>query len=81
MTHRPLYEYAQDIVSDYMDQGKSVYFAAAPYVNAMRYMDQVTDSYGAESGRTIVLTALSNLGSWRGPVARQVKAELRAIVK
>ena len=79
MVHRPLYEIAEDIRADYADRGKSVYFAAAPYVDAMRYLDQVTDSYGAESGRSVVAYAISNLSHWRGETAKRVKAELRAI--
>lgn len=79
--HRPLYEYAQDIRSDYADQGKNVYFAAEPYVDAMRYMDQITDSFGEESGHSVVSYAVSNLRYWKGETATRVKAELRAILK
>lgn len=78
--HRPLYEYAQDIRSDYADQGKSVYYAAAPYVDAMRYLDQIDDMYGWERADTLVITLLGNLKTWRGPEARRVKAELREIL-
>lgn len=79
MAHRPLYEIAEDIRQDYRSKGKPVYFAAAPYVDAMASLNQVTDSYGYDSGRSVVAYAISNLSYWRGETAQRVKAELKAI--
>lgn len=50
---------------------------AKPYLNAMFELDKVTDHYYNEDGITIILYFLSNANSWRGEVAKRVKAELR----
>lgn len=54
-----------------------VNFAARPYLDAMHALSSVSDAYGCDSGEMIVAYFLSNANSWRGPVAREVKAELR----
>lgn len=53
---------------------------AYPYAQAMRGLDKVTDSYGADSGDYVVRYFLENARSWRGETARRVKAELRGMV-
>lgn len=53
------------------------YFGAVPYVEAMRALVTVDDVYGHELGDDIVRYFLSNAQTWRGPVARMVKKELR----
>ena len=58
-----------------------MYFGAAPYVQAMRQMDKVSDQYGYDSGESIVLYFLSNASTWRGPIAKAVKAELNKRLK
>ena len=60
---------------------KNVNYAAVPYLNAMRQLNVVNDLYGVENGRSIVLYFLSNASAWRGPVAKAVKAELKARVR
>jgi hypothetical protein len=62
------------------DWGTKTYFGAVPYIAAMRSLDRVTDDYGADSGRSIVLYFLSNAATWRGPTAKRVKAELKAML-
>ena len=69
---------AQMIRSDWA--GK-INFAAKPYLDAMRSLSRVQDSYGQDTGAEIVMRFLSNSGSWRGPTAKAVKAELRRRVK
>lgn len=79
---RKLHEIADDIVSASMDSpGNRWYWSARPYVEAMQVLDSVDEYYGADSGESIVLYALSNLQGWRGDMARSVKAELKAMVK
>jgi len=73
---RPLSEIAEDILIDW----KTINYAAQPYANAMLYLNHVNDMYIAESGRDVVLYFLSNASSWRGPVARRIKKELKAIL-
>ena len=75
MQKRSLYELANVIIHD--AKGKPFYNYASGYVEAMRTLRNINDSYGYDDGETIVVYALSNLASWRGETAKQVKAELR----
>lgn len=56
-------------------------FAAAPYLEAMQTLDRISDDYYADSGVSVVLYFLANANSWRGEVAKRVKAELKGMVK
>lgn len=75
MQTRPLSNIAHDILRDWAN----VNFAAKPYLAAMLQMDKVTDRYVYEDGRSIVRYFLANASTWRGPVAKVIKAELRAL--
>jgi hypothetical protein len=75
---RPLYDVAAEIRSDFRYQGKPLYYAAKPYIEAMDGMTDMTDRFYEDSAVSVVTYAVSNLGSWRGEVATRVKAELRA---
>lgn len=69
----PLYALAAAIRKDW----RSVYFAAVPYLDAMRSLDTMSGSDGHDSARSIANYFLANAGTWRGPVAKLIKAELR----
>jgi hypothetical protein len=71
---RPLHVIAREIRKDW---GAKVYFGAVPYLQAMRYLDKVSDNYGSDSAKMIVLYFLSNASSWRGETAKRVKIELK----
>lgn len=58
-----------------------MYFGAVPYNQAMREMDTVNDNYGYDDGRSIILYFISNASTWRGPIAKAVKAELNRRLK
>lgn len=73
---RPLSNIAHDIRRDW----KNVNYAAKPYLAAMFELDRITDSYMFDTGRGIVAYFLSNATSWRGPVAKLIKAELKAML-
>lgn len=60
---------------------KNVYFGAVPYLGSMRSMNSIRDNFGADDGRSIVAYFLSNASTWRGPVAKAVKAELKKRLK
>ena len=60
---------------------KNVNFAAEPYLSAMFSLQTVNDRYMVEDGVSIVLRFLCNASSWRGPVAKLIKAELNKRVK
>jgi hypothetical protein len=63
------------------DDWSKVNFAASPYLIAMYSLTTVNDKYGVESGRGIVAYFLSNATSWKGEVAKAVKAELKKRLK
>lgn len=74
---RALSEIAQEVRQDW----RNVYFGAKPYLDAMSQLTTLTDTYGADSARTIVSYFLANATSWRGETARRVKADLKAMMK
>jgi len=77
MTHRPIYEIAAEIRADW----KKVYFGAVPYLEAMFTLDKITDMYYADTAKYIVLYFLANATTWKGEVARRIKAELKVMTK
>jgi len=56
---------------------KKVNYAAVPYLDAMHQLATVDDAYYEDSGRSIVRYFLGNAGTWRGEVAKAIKAELK----
>lgn len=76
-TARSLCEIANEIKGDW----KKVSPAAKPYLAAMSSLISIKDKYLYDSGESIVLYFLSNATSWRGEVARRVKAELLKMCK
>ena len=73
---RPLWMIADDIASAW----EKPYFGAIPYIEAMRCLENMASSYEADDARTIVLYFLANATTWRGPAAREIKAELKAML-
>lgn len=57
------------------------YFGAIPYLDAMQSLNSVSDSYGYDSGKSIVLYFLSNASTWKGETAKRIKSELKALLK
>ena len=74
--HRPLSAIAVEISRSW----PRVSFNAQPYLDAMMELDTLDDQYGADDAASIVLYFLSNAGGWRGPEARRIKAELKAMI-
>lgn len=72
---RPISEIARDIRRDW----KNVNYAAKPYLEAMSDLSSITDSYGCDNAKSVVLYFLCNASGWRGPVAKSIKAELKAL--
>ena len=68
-----LSQIAREIRKDW----KKVNYGAEPYLRAMAQLTSVSDNYGYDSGKSIVLYFLGNANAWRGEVAREVKAELK----
>ena len=76
MTNRPIYEIARDIRTNW----PKVNYAAAPYLAAMRDLNVITDKYVYDTGASVVRYFLANASSWRGPEAKRIKAELKAML-
>lgn len=75
--NRPLYQIASEIRKDW---GAKINFAAKPYLEAMGGLTNVTDNYGMDSAKSVVLYFLSNAGTWKGDKAKEIKAELKKMV-
>jgi hypothetical protein len=83
---RKLWEIAADIIADLKLQAGPgnwtvKYYGAVPYLNAMRELGSVSENFGMDSGKSMVLYAMSNLGKWRGERARALKAELKGLLR
>jgi hypothetical protein len=74
---RPIHQIAAEVRKDWFP----IYFAARPYLDAMRDLDSIKDSYGQDPAVQVVSYFLSNAASWKGETARRVKAELKALIK
>lgn len=74
---RPLHVIAEEISANW----PKPYFGAVPYLNAMRELNSISDSYYLDSAVSVVLYFLANANSWRGEKARAIKAELKLLAK
>jgi hypothetical protein len=61
--------------------GAKVNYAAKPYLDAMKGLDSVNESYGFDSGRSVVLYFLGNASSFKGEKAKALKQELKDMLK
>ena len=68
---------AQDIKTEW----KKVYFGAVPYLDAMLTLSDKTSNYYGDRAETIVIYFLSNASTFRGERAKELKAELKQIIK
>ena len=57
------------------------YFGAVPYLDAMHHLDTMRDKYYYDDAQSVVLYFLANAGTWKGDVARRIKAELKTMLK
>jgi hypothetical protein len=73
--YRSLSSIAREICKDW----PKVNYAAKPYLCAMQTMGDIRESYGYDSGKSVVLYFLSNASAWRGDTAKRIKAELKAM--
>lgn len=74
--HRSLDKIAHDVRRWW----PKINFGAKPYLEAMSRLECTEEKYGTEDGRTLVLYFLSNSGTFRGPEAKSLKDELRALI-
>jgi len=77
MSARPLFEIASEIKKDWVKPN----YAAKPYLEAMGSLTSVNDTYGWDSGKSIVIYFLCNANTWKGENAKRIKAELKSLTK
>ena len=70
-----------NIAAEIRDDWKKISPHAAPYLDAMGDLENITDNYFMDSGVSIVAYFLSNASSWRGSVAKDIKKELNKRLK
>lgn len=70
-----------DIAWEIDNDWKTVNYAAKPYLQAMYSLESITDKYGMDSGKSIVAYFLSNASQWKGPLAKEIKVELKKRLK
>ena len=75
-THRPIYAIAEDIERHWV----KVSPYAKPYLDALHCVGRITDKYFSDDARSVVLYFLSNASSFRGPEAKALKLELKALL-
>lgn len=72
--------YLCDIAADIKADWKKPYFGAVPYIEAMERLFNVGQNYGYDTADSIIRYFLANAGTWRGEKAREIKAELKAML-
>jgi hypothetical protein len=68
------------IASEILIDWKNVNYAAKPYLAAMRDLETMQDNYYQDDAQSVVRYFLANAGTWRGDVAKRVKAELKGML-
>lgn len=69
----------KDIAKEIRSDWKNVNYAAKPYLEAMFSLNDITDMYFADTAKSCVLYFLANAATWKGPVAKRIKAELKVL--
>ena len=69
------------IARDIRNNWKNINYAAKPYLDAMMQLNTIQDNYYRDSAYSIIIYFLANANSWRGDIARQIKKELRDMIK
>lgn len=67
------------IAHEIRKEWKKVHYSAVPYLEAMYQLNSIDDKYGFDDAKSIILYFLGNAASFRGPKAKELKAELKKI--
>lgn len=67
------------IANEIRKEWKKVHYSAVPYLEAMYQLNSIDDKYGFDDAKSIILYFLGNAASFRGPKAKEIKAELKKI--
>lgn len=68
---------AYDIFMDW----KKIPNNAKVYLNVMNSLNDINDSYGYDSSRSIINYFLANANTWKGEKAKAIKLELKQLLK
>jgi len=60
-----------------LDNWPKVYYAARPYLDAMLLLTDISQNFGMDTGKSVVVYFLGNAQTWRGEPARLIKKELK----
>lgn len=71
----------KQIAKEILEDWKTPYFGAVPYLEAMLTINDINERYGEDSGKYIVMYFLSNAQTWRGTKARETKLLLNKLIK
>ncbi len=74
---RELHKIAQEIRLNWTN----VNYGAKPYLDAMSSLSSIHDNYYMDDAKTIVLYFLSNASTWKGDKAKEIKNELKQMLK
>jgi hypothetical protein len=77
ITKRPVYKIAEEILKDW----RAPHFAARPYLAAMLTINNEHENYGQDTAKSIILYFLSNSITYRGNKAKELKTELKQLIK
>jgi hypothetical protein len=72
---------ARDIEACFRAMGKPVYFGAVPYLQALKLMNNWTEPYFNDRPSYVAAYLLGNLTTMRGPEAKAIRAELKAVAE
>jgi hypothetical protein len=78
---RAISEIAREIRADWGKQGKGVTIYAKPYLDAMSSLNSINDNYYLDSADSVVRYFLANASTWRGEKAKEIKKELKSLLK
>lgn len=73
---RPIHEIADDITKHW----QKPYFAAVPYISAMRWLFDLNSYYLMEPASHIIRGFLGASVYWRGADAKRIKLELKQML-
>lgn len=79
--NRKVWDIADDIFRDWSQIGKGVSPYAKPYLDALRSIETINDNYFMDSADSVVRYFLANAQTYRGEKAKQLKGELKALLK
>lgn len=69
-----------EIAYEIEENWTNIHYAAKPYLDAMKNIDFISDKYGYDSAKSIILYFLSTARTFKGEKARALKLELSKIV-